>query len=89
MGLSMTVWPRACMLPPQIEAEVDQGDDSDHEQVRRVCACVLGPHLRACVQICVHAIERAQALPMTWRFQFASHGAGRPAGIAMVRMGAD
>ena len=96
VGPSTTVWPRACMLPPQIEAEVDQGDDSDHEQVRRVCACVLGPQVRACVQICVHAIERARALPLTWRaltpgreagWIGSGHGAARVAGWART-MGA-
>ena len=45
------VWPRACKSSSQIEAEVDQGDDSDHEKVRRVCACVLAPHMRAGVQM--------------------------------------
>ena len=49
--LSTTVWPRACMSSSQTEAEVDQGDDSDHEKVRRVCACVLAPHMRAGVQM--------------------------------------
>ena len=39
------------MSSSQTEAEVDQGDDSDHEKVRRVCACVLAPHMRAGVQM--------------------------------------
>ena len=78
--LSTTVWPRACMSSSQIEAEVDQGDDSDHEnfrKVRRVCACVLAPHMRACVQMCVHVIERARALPLPWCALTPGQAAGR------------
>ena len=60
-------------------------------KVRRVCACVLAPHMRACVQMSVHVIERARALPLTWCALTpgraagrigAGHGAARVAGWA-------
>ena len=67
------------------------GEDNGSDESAS-CVCVrFGPHMRACVQMSVHVIERARALPLTWCALTpgraagrigAGHGAARVAGWA-------